>query len=145
MQLKFANNTVLDVLTINGGSRYFQGANRDSLEIQLARDAIAFDALEALTGDPANADKLIISDGEKQYLHEGYTLRAELSVKPVEVSPATAEAPAATAEAPVVTEEAPVVTEERLIVVLAQLSYAERELASLRDTVDALVLTGLGV
>ena len=65
MQLKFSDDggTSLDVLAVNGGSVYFQGASRDSLEIQVAKDRIAFDVLDALSAEPGNLETLSLTDG----------------------------------------------------------------------------------
>lgn len=123
MQLKFSDSTVLDVLAVNGKSTYFQGAQRDSLEIQIAKSAITFDALDALTS-AANTAHLTLIDGDKQYVHDNYSLRVSLALRPVEITPATADSPA--------------VTEDRLVVTLAQLTYTELQLAGQAQAVDAL-------
>lgn len=117
MQVKFADGTVLDVLVVNGKSVYFQGAQRDSLEIQLAKTTVTFDALDTLTGNAANTGKLTLIDGDSQYVHDNYSIRAELALRPVVVTPATGTDPA--------------VTEDRLVVTLAQLTYTELQAAQL--------------
>ena len=124
MQVKFNDGTVLDVLLVNGKSIYAQGTQRDALEIQIAKDTITFDALDALTGNAANTSKLTLIDGENQYEHDNYSIRAELALRPVEITPATGTDPA--------------VTEDRLVVVLAQLTYTELQLAAQAQAVDAL-------
>ena len=129
MQIKFNDETTLDVVTINGTSRYFQGVNRDSLEIQLEKGKYTLESLDTLTGNSENTKKLTILDGESEYIHDSYTLRAELSVHPVQTAAETADFPAS--------------YEERVCIVLAQKTYAELELESLRDTVDTLVLAAL--
>lgn len=128
-QLKFNDGTVLDALAVSGSSTYFQGANRDSLEIQMAKTAITFDALDKLTADPANTAKLITVDGDKRYEHDNYSIRTELALRPVEITPATGADPA--------------VTEDRFCITLAQLSYSELQAEQLQDTVDQLVLKSL--
>ena len=117
MQIKFNDGTVLDVLVVNGKSIYAQGAQRDSLEIQIAKDTITFDALDTLTSNSANTSKLTLIDGDHQYEHDNYSIRAELALKPVVVTPATGTDPA--------------VTEDRLCVTLAQLTYSELQAAQL--------------
>ena len=126
MQIKFNDETTLDVVTINGTSRYFQGVNRDSLEIQLEKGKYTLESLDTLTGNSENTKKLTILDGESEYIHDSYTLRAELSVRPVVVTENTSGAPAE--------------SEERVCIVLAQKTYAELELESLRETVSKLAL-----
>ena len=124
MQIKFNDGTTLDVLAVNGKHTYFQGAQRDSLEIQIDKSKITFDALDALTGDSTKTSKLILIDGDQQYIHDNYSIRAELALRPVVVTPATADSPA--------------VTEDRLVVTLAQLTYTELQLTAQAQAVDAL-------
>ena len=130
MQIKFNDGTALDALAVKGKPTYFQGAQRDSLEIQIAKDKTTFDALDKLTVDPTKTGKLTIIDGDKQYEHDNYSIRTELALKPVEVTSATTDSPA--------------VTENRLCVTLAQKTYAELQIAELQSSVDALALSALG-
>lgn len=132
MQIKFSDSagTTLTVLAKNGQSTFFQGANRDSLEIQLAKDATTFDALDKLTADAANTQKLTFIDGDKQYVHDNYCLRVSLALKTVVTAAATSTTP----------EQ----TEDRLCVTLAQKTYAELQIAQLQSSVDALTLSALG-
>lgn len=126
-QIIFADGTALDVAVINGKNIYHQGAQRDSLEIQIAKDAISFDALDALTADSTKTDRLTIitQDGDQQMqaVYDHYVIRSALALKSVEV-PATADTPA--------------VTEERFCVTLAQLTYAEVQQAAQAAAIDAL-------
>jgi hypothetical protein len=130
MQLKFSNGTTLDVLAVKGNPTYFQGAQRDALEIQIGKSKTTFDALDKLTGDPDKTGKLTILDGDKQYQHDNYSLRTELALKPV----VTAEATSTTPEQ----------TEDRFCVTLAQKTYAELQVEELQSSVDALTLSTLG-
>ena len=126
MQIKFSDTagTTLDVLAVNGNPINFQGTNRDSLEIQIAKTASTFDALDALTAESANTAHLTLIDGASQYVHDNYSLRVELALKPVVVTPATGSDPA--------------VTEDRLCVTLAQLTYSEMQLAAQQEQIEAL-------
>jgi hypothetical protein len=132
MQLKFSDptGTTLDVLAVNGNPIVFQGATRDSLEIQIAKGKITFDALDKLTATQTNMAHLTLIDGDKQYVHDNYNLRASLALKPIVTTPATSTAPA--------------VTEDRLCVTLAQQTYQEQQIAQLQGSVDALTLSALG-
>ena len=130
MQLKFSDGTTLDVLAVKGQHTYFQGAQRDSLEIQADKSKTTFDALDALTGDASKTDKLTVIDGDKQYEYDNYTLRQELALKPVVTVEATSKAAAVTAD--------------MLCVTLAQKTYAELQIAELQSSVDALALSALG-
>lgn len=136
MQLKLNDGTTLDVLVVNGKSVYTQGAQRDALEIQVNKGAIPIDKLDALTADSAKTSKLTLIDGDKQYIHDNYSIRTELAIKPVVTTPATSTAPE--------------VSEDRLCVTLAQLTYTEMQaaqqaaaLAALGQQVVALTLGGV--
>ncbi|MDU6348551.1 MAG: hypothetical protein E6593_17665, partial [Clostridium sp.] len=59
-QIIFADGTALDVAKIDGQTIYHQGAQRDSLEIQITKGTISFDDLDALTTDSAKTDRLTI-------------------------------------------------------------------------------------
>lgn len=126
MQIKFSDSTgtTLDVLDVKGQSINFQGAQRDSLEVQFAKSVISFDMLDALTSSQVNMAHLTLMDGDKQYVHDNYSLRVSLALKPVVTVPATADKP----------EQ----TENRLCVTLAQKSYAEMQAEQQAAAIDAL-------
>ncbi len=131
MQLKLNDGATLDALVVNGKSVYVQGAQRDALEIQMAKSTMTVDALDALTADRTKTGKLTLIDGDQQYIHDNYSIRAELAIKPVVTTPATSTTPE--------------VTEDRLCVTLAQLTYAEVQTANNTAAIDALTLATLGV
>ncbi len=132
MQITFANGTTLDALSVEGQGIFYQGANRDSLELQFEKGKYTFDELEALTSDPANTQRLIILDdaGETLGIHEHYTLRTEIAVRSVPI------------DQPITPDEPPA-AEERICIRLAQKTYMEQQMDILRDTVDTLVLAEL--
>ena len=127
-QIIFADGTTLDVTAINGQPAYHQGTQRDSLEIQIAKGVISFDALETLTADSTKTDRLTIitqeGDTQEQAVYDHYAIRTALTLKPVELTPETPDAPA--------------VTEDRLCVTLAQLTYTEVQQAAQAAAIDAL-------
>lgn len=134
-QIVFTDGTTLPVTNINGQSTYTQGAQRDSLEIQITKGIISLDALDALTADSGKTDRLTIitQEGDKQTqgVCNHYVIRTALALKPVEIAPLTADAPA--------------VTEDRLCVTLAQLTYSEvqqaaqaAEIADMQSAIAAL-------
>lgn len=131
MIVRLNNDTELEAILVNGQTRYFQGASRDSLEFQFAKAAVTFDQLDALFSEPENTKRITLQQGEEVYLHENYSLRVSLSIAPVVVTPAT--------------DTEPGVTEERYSVVMAQKTYAELQQEALQETVDILVLESLGV
>lgn len=114
-QIIFKDGTALDVAIIKGESIYHQGAQRDSLEIQIIKGTISFDDLDALTTDSAKTNRLTVltqeADQQAQAIYDHYVIRSALMLKTVKVTPATGDASA--------------VTEDRLCVTLAQLTYAE--------------------
>lgn len=128
----FTEGTILPVAAVWSRPSNYSGAYRDALELQFDPDTISFDALRQLVDNPNNTAQIRLSDVEDTstvYLHENYSIRTSLALKPIEITPATGTAPA--------------VTEDRLCVTLAQLTYQELQLQQLQATVDALVMTDL--
>jgi predicted peptidase len=115
-KIKFSDGTELTAAATNATQVYAQGTNRAAIEIQIAKDATTFEELDRLTADTANTGKLTIVEGDVQYVRDNYSIRSELAVKPVVIAPATSTEP----------EQ----TEERFVVVLAQLTYSEVQLAA---------------
>ena len=128
MNIKLSNGTILSPIVVTGESRYVQGASRDTLNFIFPADVSMASIDEAFTADVCEHITIIGDDGSEN-IHTGYTIRAELSKAPVEVSAATAETDA--------------VYEDRVTVSMAQRTYAESHLASLTDTVDVLVMESL--
>ena len=128
MKIILNNGKELSPILVTGGPRMVQGASRDTLNfIFPATEDMA--ELDSAFSDE-NCEKItIIGDDGSENIHTGYTIRAELSKAPVEVSAATAETDA--------------VYEDRVTVSMAQRTYAESHLASLTDTVDVLVMESL--
>lgn len=121
MQIKFTDDSTLDCIQVNGRKQYYQGAERDTLEFVFAKSA-GFDALDAAFADEAKTASItIINDVDAENpeigVYDGYTLRMSMRMEPVVITPGTMEAPA--------------VTEERIMVVMAQLTYIERQLKAL--------------
>lgn len=128
MKVILTNRTELNPVVVIGGSRYVQGENRDTLTFSFP----ASESMEALDSafTSENCEKMtVVEDNGNEFIHKGYTIRAELSKRSVEVTPATGEA-------------APVY-EDRIMVSMSQRTYAESQLASLTDTVDVLVMESL--
>lgn len=129
--IKFNNGTELPIISATATQTYVQGTNRSAIEIQIAKDATTIDALDELTANPDNTVHLTLIDGENQYVHDNYCIRAELAIKPVITAQATSTTPE--------------VTEDRLCVTLAQLTYTEVQIAAQQAQIDALTLAALGV
>lgn len=122
MKIILANGVELNPIMVTGGPRTVQGASRDTLTFLFPGEA-DMAALDAAFGTAA-CERITIVDGTEEYTHKGYTIRAELSKKCVEVAPATAETAA--------------VYEDRITVAMSQRTWAENQLAALTDTVDVL-------
>jgi len=129
-QITLRNGTTIDVIQINGQGRYFQGANRDSLEFHFPKEGNSFETLEALFTE-ANTAKITVTNAEGSFVYSDYSLKAGLALVPVVITPAEGTTPE--------------VTEERYTVTMAQKTYSEKQIESLQETVDILVLESLGV
>lgn len=121
MQIKFADETAMDCIQVNGKTQYYQGATRDTLEFVFAK-AAGFDALDAAFADETKTSSVtVINDVDAENpeigVYDGYTLRMSMRMEPVVITPGTMDAPA--------------VTEERIMVVMAQLTYIEKQLKAL--------------
>ncbi|WP_283608303.1 hypothetical protein [Faecalispora anaeroviscerum] len=128
MQVKFENGTVLQIIN----SRSSHNGERRTLKLTLKRSEIDFAALDALTAD--NTGRLVVTDGEAQYIYDAYKIRSELSVVPVEITPESR------------TEDA--ITEDGYRVVLAQLTYTEQQVqeqaAAINDMQAAIATLAFG-
>lgn len=120
MQIRLADGTILECISIFGKKGHYQGANREFLEFHISPETCSFEQLDQLTGDSGSTHRIyIIDDNGDEFLHEHFVIRKELALKQVEVSPETADAPAQ--------------YETRIIVELAQLTYAEVQLQQLQE------------
>lgn len=115
-------------IMVTGGPRHIQGASRDTLTFIFHAD-VSMESIDVAFSAEACEKITIIGDDGIENIHTGYTIRAELSKKSVEVTPAT--------------EETEAVYEDRITVSMSQRTYAESQLASLTDTVDVLVMESL--
>ena len=128
MKIILNNKKELSPILVTGGTRMVQGASRDTLSFIFPAD-VSMESIDVAFSAEACEKITIIGDDGSENIHTGYTIRAELSKKSVEVTPAT--------------EEAEAVYEDRITVSMSQRTYAESQLASLTDTVDVLVMESL--
>ena len=129
-QITLLNGATLDVVQINGQGRYAQGATRDALEFHFPKAGNSFDSLDALFTE-ANTAKITVTTDDGSFVYDDYSLRVGMALVPVVIAPAEGTSPE--------------VTEERYTVTMAQKTYAEKQMESLTETVDALALESLGV
>ena len=127
MRIILANGIELNPIMVTGAKKTIQGATRDTLTFVFSASENMIDLDEMFSIE--NCETITIIDGEEEYIHKGYTVRAELSKKSVEVVPAT--------------ETNDAVYEDRITIAMSQRTYIESQLASLTDTVDVLVMDSL--
>ncbi len=129
MNIKLSNGTVLSTILATGETRYVQGENRDTLNFIFPAEA-GMEALDKAFSE-ANCETITVieevpqPDGSKarqEYIHKGYTVRAGLTLAPVEVTPAT--------------EQTPAVFENRITVSMSQRSYAENQMADMSRKIN---------
>ena len=117
MKIILSNEVELSPIMVTGGPRFIQGSNRDVLSFVFpaTEDMTALD--EAFSVENCESITIVGDDGSEA-IHKGYTIRAELSKAPVEVTPSTA--------------EAATVYEDRVTVSMAQRTYMESQLAAMQ-------------
>lgn len=125
MKIILNNNEELAPLSVIGGRKNVQGANRDTLTFVFPAD-MDMAELDSIFST-ANCESITIEDETGSYIHKGYTVRGELSKTSV----------CTVAE----TEETPAVYEDRINVVMGQRTYTEKQMAETQAQIVAL-LTG---
>ena len=115
------NGTEVAAVSVIGAAQFFQGANRKTLEIHFATGETDFAELNTLFTEPGS---ILITDDDGTYQHDNYALRVSTALKPIVVTPET--------------DEAPAVTEDRYVIVLAQKTYAETQMESVKEQIGML-------
>jgi hypothetical protein len=123
MLIKLNNGIELNPISAIGEKRYVHGASRDTITFVFSAET-SLDEMDALFTSE-NCAKIIICEGESEYIHNGYTIRAELKREPVEVTPAT--------------ESTDAVYENRVTVSMAQMTYMESQLAEQAIIINSLL------
>ena len=126
MNIKLANNIILNPILVTGCPRYIQGQTRDTLNFifPATENMIVLD--EAFTAENCESI-IIIGDDGSEAIHKGYTIRAELKKESVEVAQAT--------------ESEPAVYEDRITVSMSQRTYMESQLVATQLAVEMLCMT----
>ena len=75
--LRFTDGSTLALVDCRGGKETFRDAYRDAIEFRIEPSVIGLDAADALF-TAENCATLILTDGEEEYTHEGYTERVSL-------------------------------------------------------------------
>lgn len=125
MKVILANGTELSLITLTGAKRTVQGATRDVLSFVFPAET-SMDELDSIF-TAKNCETITVVNGENQFIHKAYTVRAELKREPVMVAPAT--------------ENTAEVYENRVVVSMGQRTYAETQITEMKAAMDAL-LTG---
>jgi hypothetical protein len=123
MKIVLVNETELFPINAVGGKRNVQGANRDVLSFIFAAET-SMDELDSIF-TAANCESIKIVNGDHEYVHSAYTIRAELKREPVLVTPAT--------------ESTDAVYENRVIVSMGQRTYMETQMAQMQASMNALL------
>ena len=122
MKIILNNGVELSPISAIGGRRFVQGANRDTISFTFPADT-SLDEIDSIFTEE-NCESITIVEGENQYIHSGYAIRAELKREPIEVTPETD------------TEAA--VYENRVTVSMAQRTYTENQIAAMKEALAIL-------
>ena len=124
MKITLTDGQEFTPILVTGGDRFVQGRSRDTLCFVFPGTENVDDLNLAFA--PGNCETITIENGDETYIHAGYTIRAEVSKKPVEVSPETADSAA--------------VYEDRITVCMAQRTYTENQIAATQAAVEMLCM-----
>lgn len=123
MKIKLANGLELLPFIVMGEKRYVQRDRRDTLTFVFPASVGMASLDEVFTAE--NCESIEIFENENTaYTHKGYTIRAELSLMPVEIQPPT--------------EDSEAVYEDRLFVSMAQRTEIENMAAEANAALNAL-------
>ena len=123
MKIILANEIELSPINIMGEKRTVQGAQRDVLSFIFPVDT-SMDELDRLFTEK-NCETIKIVNGDKEYIHNSYTIRTELKREPIEVAKAT--------------DAANSIYENRVIVSMGQRTYMETQIAQMQASMNALL------
>lgn len=127
MTIKLADGSGLEPIIVSGEKQHIQGETRDALTFVFPAE-VGLENIDALLSASA-CETITVTEGDREYRYNGYTVRGTLAQEPVEVTHESAEAEAT--------------FENRITITMGQRTYAETQLASLIDTVDLLVMDSL--
>ena len=122
MKIILNNGVELSPISAIGGRRFVQGANRDTISFTFPVNT-SLDEIDSIFTEE-NCESITIVEGENEYIHNGYVIRAELKREPIEVTPETD------------TEAA--VYENRVIVSMSQRTYTENQIAAMKAAIATL-------
>lgn len=123
MKIILYNQMELSPLVVIGERRYVQRESRDALTFVFQATVGLEELDELFTAVNCESITIMTDDGES-YIYKGYTIRAELLLRPVELQPATD------------TTEA--VYEDRIFVTMAERTVMESQVAEANAALNAL-------
>lgn len=123
MKIILANEIELSPINVTGAKRTVQNATRDVLSFIFHADT-SMDELDGLF-TAENCETIKVVHGDKEYIHNAYTIRVELKREPVEVVKAT--------------ESTEAIYENRVVVSMAQRTYMETQMAQMQASMNALL------
>lgn len=123
MKIILNNGLELEPMFVVGERRYVQRESRDTLTFVFPSNAGLEDLDAAFTADDCEHIRIVESENAS-YIHNGYTIRAELSLKPVQVVEPT--------------DETEAVYEDRIFVSMAQRTDMEDLVAETNAALNAL-------
>ena len=126
MKIILANGTEVNPIMVTGAKKNVQGANRDALTFVFSEEQ-GMDTLDAVFTETSCETITIVGNDGSEAIHTGYTIRATLEKKQVEVQEATSDTEA--------------VFENRIFVTMAQRTYAETKMAEMQEALE-LILSG---
>lgn len=126
-QIKFADGTVLSTIVVNSQTVNYQNSVRAAIEVELAKETIAFDALYTLLKDINKTKNIILINEESQnpkddfiHLADGPRIR-QIYIPTTDGTEGT--------------------NEERMCFTLAQKNYTEVQIDSFQDQIDLILLS----
>lgn len=118
MQIKLADNSLLEAIQVNGSNIYYQNANRDSLEFVFNKASYDLNTIDNIF---SNQNKLkvitLISDDGSEHIYNDYVLKVSIRTEVVVIEKGDSTKPD--------------VTEERVFAKVAQQTYIEKMLSQL--------------
>ena len=112
VKIKFADNTELDVIQVNGSSIFYQNATRDSLEFVFNKQQYDLNTIDNVFSDADKVRTITIEDEQGQHVYNDYVLKVSIRSERIIIEKGDSTKPD--------------VTEERVFAKVAQQTYIEK-------------------
>lgn len=123
MKIILANGLELEPILVTGSKRTVQGANRDTLTFVFPENVSLDEIDNVFSAENCESVKLVNDEGE--FVYNGYTIRAELKRTPTEVI--------------VNKDTGEIAIENRVSVSMSERTYAETQMADMRESLELLL------